>query len=75
MTTSQCVLDTNNFSKSLLELKDLDGKIVGILHTINDGLADIVKADELHILYGKDYIIEEILGLKFKIFPPFSFSN
>ena len=44
-----------------------------IFHTINDGLSDTVKADELHLLYGRDYITEEILGLKFKISPFSSF--
>ena len=72
VTTSQEKIDTNNFIRDLLELNELEGKIVGILHTINNGLADMVKADELNILYGRDYIIEEILGLKFKI-SPFSF--
>ncbi|MCF6466720.1 23S rRNA (uracil(1939)-C(5))-methyltransferase RlmD [Clostridium sp. Cult2] len=72
VTTSQGTVDTNNFIKALLKIDDLDGKIVGILHTINDGLADIVRADEFSLLYGRDYIIEEILGLKFKI-SPFSF--
>ncbi len=72
VTTSQGEIDTAGFVKELLELDTLEGKITGILHTINDGLADTVKADELHLLYGKDYIVEEILGLKFKI-SPFSF--
>lgn len=72
VTTSQGTVDTNNFIKALLKIDDLDGKIVGVLHTINDGLADIVRADEFSLLYGRDYIIEEILGLKFKI-SPFSF--
>jgi len=50
----------------LLSLK-LDGKIVGILHTKNDSVADVVKSDETVILYGQDYFYEELLGLKFKI--------
>ncbi|NLL80482.1 MAG: 23S rRNA (uracil(1939)-C(5))-methyltransferase RlmD [Clostridiales bacterium] len=45
----------------------LDGKIVGILHTKNDSVADVVKSDETIILYGQDYFYEELLGLKFKI--------
>ena len=52
--------------KELLSLP-LDGKIVGILHTINDSLADVVKSDETRLLYGQDYFYEELLGLKFKI--------
>lgn len=45
------------------------GEIKGILHTINDTLSDVVQVDKLEILYGRDYIIEELLGLKFKIAP------
>ncbi|MCH5253929.1 MAG: 23S rRNA (uracil(1939)-C(5))-methyltransferase RlmD [Lachnospiraceae bacterium] len=45
----------------------LDGKIVGILHTKNDSLADVVQSDETDLLYGQDYFYEELLGLKFKI--------
>lgn len=72
VTTSQEEWDREGFVKTLLDINNLNGKIVGILNSINDGLGDIVKADKLDILYGKDYIIEEILGLKFKI-SPFSF--
>jgi 23S rRNA (uracil-5-)-methyltransferase RumA len=72
VTTSQGKVNTDGFVKELLELDSLEGKITGILHTINDGLSDTVRADELHLLYGRDYITEEILGLKFKI-SPFSF--
>ena len=72
VTTSQGEVDTGGFVEDLLNIQGLEGKITGILHTINDGLADIVKADKLTLLYGKDYITEEILGLKFKI-SPFSF--
>ena len=62
-----------NFLKSLLELENkLEGIIVGILHTKNDNLADTVKNEGTRILYGKDFITEETLGLKFNI-SPFSF--
>ena len=56
----------------MLNKLELEGNIKAILHTINDGLGDVVKSDELKLLYGRDYIMEEILGLKFKI-SPFSF--
>lgn len=45
----------------------LEGKLIGILHTYNDSQADVVKNDRTVILYGRDYIIEELLGLRFKI--------
>lgn len=60
-----------DWTDKLLALK-LDGKIKGVLHTINDGLADAVKDEGTEILYGQDYFYEELLGLKFKI-TPFSF--
>ncbi|WP_202711084.1 23S rRNA (uracil(1939)-C(5))-methyltransferase RlmD [Sporosalibacterium faouarense] len=58
-----------NLTELIDNLKDinLEGELKGFLHTINDGLADVVKSDETNVLYGQDYIVEEILGLKFKI--------
>ncbi|MDF2539739.1 MAG: hypothetical protein K0S76_2760, partial [Herbinix sp.] len=50
----------------LLQLP-LSGNIVGIFHTYNDSQADVVKSDHMISLYGRDYIFEELLGLKFKI--------
>ena len=57
----------------LLELKNellslqLHGEIVGILHTVNDSLSDVVQSDRTDTLFGRDYIVEKILGLSFKI--------
>lgn len=42
-------------------------KIVGILRTFNDSLADAVIDESHRILWGRDYYNEEILGLKFKV--------
>lgn len=53
-------------TKKLLAL-ELEGSLVGLLHTYNDSQADVVKCDRLEILYGRDFIYEELLGLKFKI--------
>lgn len=66
VTTTQQKVDLAPFVKTLLALP-LRGKIAGILHTENDSLADVVQSDATHLLYGKDYITEELLGLKFKI--------
>ena len=71
VTTSQEEMDLTPLKEALLAL-DLEGKIVGFLHIINDGLSDMVRSDETRILYGQDYFYEEILGLKFKV-TPFSF--
>lgn len=54
------------FTDRLLSLP-LDGKLTGILHSYNDSQADVVKSDKTVILYGRDYIYEELLGLRFKI--------
>lgn len=50
-----------------VEGKTLEGKIVGILHIENDSLADVVQSDKTTVLYGREYIMEELLGLEFKI--------
>ncbi|MGL5652560.1 MAG: 23S rRNA (uracil(1939)-C(5))-methyltransferase RlmD [Paraclostridium sp.] len=71
VTSSQEDFDMTEYKDMLLNL-DLKADLVSILHTINDGLADTVNCDELRVLHGRDYIQEELLGLKFKI-SPFSF--
>jgi len=59
------------FTDTLLAL-DLKGEIVGILHTINDSVADTIKDEGTEILYGRDFFMEELLGLTFRV-TPFSF--
>lgn len=60
-----------DWTESLLALK-LSGKIVGILHTVNDNVADAIINEHTDVLYGRDYFYEELLELTFKI-TPFSF--
>lgn len=55
-----------------LQALHLDGSFAGILHILNNSLADVVQSDETTVLYGRDYFFEELLGLKFRI-SPFSF--
>ena len=43
------------------------GRVVSILHTLNDSLSDVIQNDRTEVLYGTDYIEEELLGLRFKI--------
>ncbi len=50
----------------------LKGKVTGILHTVNDNIADTVQDEGTRVLHGKNHFYEELLGLKFKI-TPFSF--
>lgn len=59
------------FMHMLLDL-DLDGRIFSIYHVLNDSLADAVIPEKIKLIYGKEYITEEMLGLSFKI-SPFSF--
>jgi 23S rRNA (uracil-5-)-methyltransferase RumA len=66
ITTKQLTHDFSELKQELLKL-ELQNKIVGILHTHNDSKADAVVNEGYEILYGRDYIIEEILGLTFKI--------
>ncbi|MDR1953525.1 MAG: 23S rRNA (uracil(1939)-C(5))-methyltransferase RlmD [Clostridiales Family XIII bacterium] len=51
----------------LLRSLDLDGKIVGILHTTYCGRADTVACDSVKTLYGQDFYHEHMLGLDFKV--------
>lgn len=66
VTSSQMEFDENDFLNRLLNL-DLKEKIVGVLRTINDNIADAVNPEKVTILWGQDYYIEEIMGLKFKV--------
>jgi len=52
---------------SLLKNRKLDSKIVGILHSVNDGVADVVRQDNTSTLWGQDYYHEKICGLTFKV--------
>ena len=58
--------------KTALLALTLDGSLSGILHIKNDSLADVVQSDGTEVLFGQDFIYEELLGLKFRI-TPFSF--
>ena len=71
VTSSQIEFNMNEYKNLLLSL-NLEANLVSMLHTINDRLSDAVYCDELRVLHGRDYIYEELLGLKFKI-SPFSF--
>ena len=55
-----------------LRALSLAGTIVGILHTVNDSVADVIRNDHTDVLYGRDHFYEQLLGLSFRI-TPFSF--
>ena len=66
VTTTQEEYDLEPLKDQLLALP-LEGRIVGIMHILNDSLSDVVQSDETRILYGQDYFYETLLGLKFRI--------
>ena len=66
VTTTQEQWDIEPLVQELLALP-LEGKIVGIMHILNDSLSDVVQSDETRILYGRDYFYETLLGLQFKV--------
>ena len=71
VTTTQEEHDLSLLVDALLALQ-LEGKIVGIPHILNDSLSDVVQSDETRILYGQDFFYEKLLDMDFKI-TPFSF--
>lgn len=66
VTSSQVEFDEEGFLNMIMGLS-LDEKIVGVLHTTNDRVADAVIDEGTKILFGRDYYNEEILDLKFKV--------
>ncbi|MGN0316392.1 MAG: 23S rRNA (uracil(1939)-C(5))-methyltransferase RlmD, partial [Lachnospira sp.] len=66
VTTTQMNHDMTRLSEKLQNLC-LDGRIVGFLHTFNDSLADAIVNERTEVIYGRDYIEAELLGLRFKI--------
>jgi len=66
VTTTAIALDEKAFVSELLELP-LRNTIVGILHTMNDNIADAVNCEEMKLLYGRDYYEESLMGLGFEV--------
>ena len=66
VTSGEDGFDEEAFTDGFLAL-ELENRIVGILRTFNDNLADKVTCEELKILWGRDYYMEEVLGLRFKV--------
>ena len=71
VTTTQIDFDLSEYTE-LLKSQTYKGKLVSVLHTENNSFSDAVVPEKVNILYGRGYIIEELLDLKFKI-SPFSF--
>jgi 23S rRNA (uracil1939-C5)-methyltransferase len=66
VTSTQMPFDGAAFV-SLIESLELKNRVVGILHTENDRLADAIICEKLNILSGRDYYNEELMGLKFRV--------
>ena len=66
ITSSQMQHDFSTWADRLRKL-EISGTFAGIFHAEDDKMADAVNVDVLHMLYGKDYFYEELLGLKFKV--------
>ncbi|MBO5458663.1 MAG: 23S rRNA (uracil(1939)-C(5))-methyltransferase RlmD, partial [Lachnospira sp.] len=66
VTTTQQQSDMQELAERLKKLS-LKGELTGFLHTVNDSVADVVKNEGTTVIFGRDYIEEELLGLKFKI--------
>ena len=52
---------------NLLTSLMLNNELVGILHTVNDKIQDTANGEDIRILYGRDYYMERIMDLDFKV--------
>ncbi|MBQ4505786.1 MAG: 23S rRNA (uracil(1939)-C(5))-methyltransferase RlmD [Firmicutes bacterium] len=66
VTCSDPGFDEEGFAKHILSIP-LEGRVCGILRTINDNIADAVIPEELRLLYGRDSYEEIVLGLRFTV--------
>ncbi|WP_317855811.1 23S rRNA (uracil(1939)-C(5))-methyltransferase RlmD [Chakrabartyella piscis] len=66
VTSSEVPFSPEEYKEMLLGLQ-LSGSICGILHSVNDSLADVVQSDQLHVLYGRDFFYEKLFDLEFKV--------
>ena len=70
LVTTSGDLDQFDLKKFAAFLKGIFGeRLAGLLHTINDETGDrtIATAGSIDLVYGKDKIVEELLGLNFEI--------
>ena len=56
VTTTQEEHDLSELTEQLLQLP-LEGKIVGILHILNDSLSDVVKSDETRVFIWTGFLL------------------
>ena len=66
VTTTESSFDDQGWLNGLEQLA-LDNRIVGVMHTYSDALADAVKPESMEVLRGREYYIEKIQDLSFKV--------
>ena len=70
LVTTSPELENFDLNKFANFLKDIFGnRLAGLLHTINDETGDrtIATSGSIELVYGKDKVVEELLGLNFEI--------
>jgi 23S rRNA (uracil-5-)-methyltransferase RumA len=70
LVTTSPNLDQFDLQKFANFLKDIFGeRLAGLLHTINDETGDrtIATSGSIELVYGKNKVVEELLGLNFEI--------
>ena len=70
LVTTSPELDNFDLQKFASFLKGIFGeRLAGLLHTINDETGDrtIATSGSIDLIYGKDKVVEELLGLNFEI--------
>ncbi|MBO7514364.1 MAG: class I SAM-dependent RNA methyltransferase, partial [Lachnospiraceae bacterium] len=70
-TGETAALDLPSYVETLRALP-AGAQIRGILHMVNDSVADTVASQKTTVLYGTEFLTENLLGLTFNI-SPFSF--
>jgi 23S rRNA (uracil-5-)-methyltransferase RumA len=60
--------DLQKFASFLVELLGKH-RVAGLLHTVNDEIGDrtLATSGDIHLVYGEEKIVEELLGLNFEI--------
>ena len=66
VTTTQTEHDWSEWAARIAAIP-FEGKLRGVLHTVNDAVADTIINDGTTVLYGEDCITEKLLGLNFRI--------
>ncbi|MBR0441557.1 MAG: 23S rRNA (uracil(1939)-C(5))-methyltransferase RlmD [Firmicutes bacterium] len=66
VTSSETAFDEEGFL-SMVMGTPLSSTVCGVLHTVNDDPSDAVNVQDMRILCGRDWYMEDIMGLRFKV--------